>query len=252
MNLYLQQDVPAVTELAWLLGCVCPKSSMDKAVAFKQKVEKGASASIGLYTYPVLQAADILGLRPDAVPVGADQTQNVEYARDLAGRFNRAYGEVFKVPALLVRPDGGTLPGVDGEKMSKSYGNAIDPFMDEKPLRKRIMKIVTDSAEPADPKEPEDSTLYQIFSQLAGPDDLATLALADRYRASGEAGMGYGEAKQALLGLVMDHFGEARARRAEIMADDAFVDEVLRAGAAAANEILANVMDDARRACGLR
>ena len=252
VNLYLQQDVPAVTELAWLLGCVCPKSAMDKAVAFKEKTARGASASIGLYTYPVLQAADILGVRPDAVPVGADQTQNVEYARDLAGRFNRAYGEVFKVPSLLVRPDGGTLPGVDGEKMSKSYGNTIDPFMDEKPLRKRIMKIVTDSAEPADAKEPEDSAVYRIFAQLAGADDNRTRDLADRYRASGKAGMGYGEAKQALFELVMDHFGEARKRREEILADDAIVDEVLRDGAAAANEVLSGVMDDARRACGLR
>ncbi len=186
------------------------------------------------------------------MPVGADQTQNVEYARDLAGRFNRAYGEVFKVPELLVRPDGGTLPGVDGEKMSKSYGNTIDPFMDEKPLRKRVMKIVTDSAQPADAKDPEASAVFQIFSQIAGSDDLRTEALADRYRSAGEGGMGYGEAKQALFELVMDHFGPARARRAEIAADEGFVDEVLRSGAAAANEVLGGVMADARRACGLR
>ncbi|BAM04000.1 tryptophan--tRNA ligase [Phycisphaera mikurensis] len=252
INLYLQQDVPAVTELAWLLACVCPKAAMDRAVAYKEKVDRGAKPSLGLFTYPVLQAADILGVRPDAVPVGADQTQNVEYARDLAGRFNRTYGDVFKVPELLVRADGGTLPGVDGEKMSKSYGNTIDPFMDEKPLRKRIMKIKTDSADPAVAKDPEASAVFRIFSQIAGADDLRTLALADRYRASGEAGMGYGEAKQALFELVMDHFGPARARRAEILRDDALVDGVLREGAAAANAVLAGVMDDARRACGLR
>lgn len=252
VNLYLQQDVPAVTELAWLLACVCPKAAMDRQVAFKEKVARGASASLGLYTYPVLQAADILGVRPDAVPVGADQTQNVEYARDLAGRFNRAYGEVFKVPDLLIRPDGGVLPGVDGEKMSKSYGNTIDPFMAEKPLRKRIMKIVTDSSRPEDAKDPGASPVFQIFAQLAGPEDERTLRLADRYRASGEGGMGYGEAKQALFELVMDHFAEARARREEILGDEAFVDGVLRQGAEAANQVLGGVLDDARRACGLR
>ena len=142
-HIYLQQDVPQVTELSWLLGCVCPKSQMDKATTYKDKVAKGLPASIGLYTSPVLQAADILGVDADVVPVGEDQRQHVEITRDLAQRFNHAYGEVFRVPDVMVKAESGVVPGIDGQKMSKSYDNILDPFLEEKPLRKRVMKIVT-------------------------------------------------------------------------------------------------------------
>ncbi|MEM8782142.1 MAG: tryptophan--tRNA ligase [Planctomycetota bacterium] len=254
-HIYLQHDVPAVCELSWLLSCVCPKSQMDKATTFKDKVAKGLSANLGLYTYPVLQAADILAVDPDAVPVGADQKQNVEIARDLAQKFNHAYGNeeepVFKLPALMMREGATTLPGVDGQKMSKSYGNGIDPFMPEKPLRKRIMKIVTDSTPPEEAKDAESSVPYQIFAALAGPDDPRTLALKERYTATGEHGMGYGEAKQALFDLVMDTFGEARRRREALTQDQGAIDAVLRDGAAAANEVLAETMARARSAVGL-
>ncbi len=254
-HIYLQHDVPAVCELAWLLGCVCPKSQMDKATTYKDKVAKGIAASVGLFTYPVLQAADILAVDPDVVPVGADQQQHIEITRDLAQRFNHRYGTedapVFKVPEVMLREGSAVVPGVDGQKMSKSYGNGIDPFMAEKPLRKRIMKIVTDSKPPEEAKDPEDSTIFQIYVALAGREDERTQKLAERYRASGEHGMGYGEAKQALFELVMDTFKDARARRADLMQDPGHIDAVLRDGAAAANAVMAGVLARARSAVGL-
>lgn len=253
-TLYRQQDVPAVCELSWVLGCVCAKSQMDKATTYKDKVARGLPASIGLYTYPVLQAADILAVEPDVVPVGRDQRQHVEIARDLAQKFNHRYGEVFRVPEVRVREEAAVLPGLDGQKMSKSYGNTLDPFEAEKPLRKRIMKIVTDSAEPTDVKDPEASAVYQIFRGIAGADDPRTLELAERYRdpsRQGPDGFGYGHAKQALFELVMDTFGPARARRAELESDPDRVEAVLRAGAARAEAVIRPVVERVRRAVGL-
>lgn len=250
-NIYLQQDVPQVTELAWILSCMCPKHLMDKATSYKDKTARGLAASVGLYTYPILQAADILSVDPDLVPVGKDQVQHVEITRDLAQKFNNAYGEVFKLPAYQLRGDAEVLPGVDGQKMSKSYGNDIDPFMPEKPLRKRIMKITTDSTPVEEAKDPETCTVFQIFCGLAGRDDQRTLDLADRYRATGDAGMGYGHAKQALYELILDHFADARKRREELMNDPGYVDKVLADGAAAAQAKVAAVTERVRKAAGL-
>jgi len=247
-NLYLQQDVPEVTELCWMLACVCPKHLMDKATSYKDKVAKGLPASIGLYTYPILQAADILIVDPDIVPVGEDQVQHIEITRDLAQKFNHYYGQVFKVPQYRLREDAGVLPGIDGQKMSKSYDNTIDPFMPEKPLRKSIMKIVTDSTPQQAPKDPDRCTVFHIFRAIAGRDDPRTLDLAKRYRAGG---MGYGQAKQALYELILDHFADARQRRAELMNDPAYIDKVLKDGAAAAQEKVRTVMQRARAAVGL-
>jgi tryptophanyl-tRNA synthetase len=246
--IYLQHDVPAVTELAWLLGCVCPKHLMDKSTSFKDKVAKGLEASVGLYTYPILQAADILSVDADLVPVGEDQRQHIEITRDLAQKFNHRFGEVFKVPEPLIREGGGTLPGVDGQKMSKSYGNTIDPFMDEKPLRKRIMKITTDATPVEEPKDPDACNVFQIYRALAGEHDQRTQQLAERYRAGG---MGYGEAKQALYELILEHFGPARERRQALMNDPDTVDRVLAQGAAAAGQHVRAVTDRARAAAGL-
>jgi len=252
VNIYLQQDVPAVTELAWLLSCVCPKSQMDKATTYKDKVAKGISASVGLFTYPILQAADILGVAPDIVPVGEDQRQHVEITRDLAQRFNHAYSNeespIFKIPDVMVRADAGVLPGLDGEKMSKSYGNTIDPFLPEKKLRKTVMKIVSDSTPMEDAKDPEADTTFKIFRAIAGADDPRTVELAEKY-ASG--GFGYGHAKQALFELLLDHFGPARERREKLMQDPGYVESVLQSGADRANQVLHTLIQKARQAVGL-
>ncbi len=249
VNIYRQQDVPEVTELCWLLGCVCPKSQMDKQVAFKDKVARGVSASIGLYIYPILQAADILAVDPDFVPVGQDQKQNIEIARDLAQRFNHAFNaDVFKVPEGRYKAEAGLLPGLDGQKMSSSYGNYIDPFLPEKQLRKTVMKIVTDPTPMEDPKDPDADTTFQIFRAVAGADDPRTTELAAQYRAGN---FGYGHAKQALFELLLDHFADARKKREALIADPGYVDKVLADGAAAAREVARAVTDRARKAVGL-
>lgn len=249
-HLYLQQDVPEVSELAWILSCVCPKHLMDKAVSFKDKVERGLSASVGLYTYPILQAADILIVDADLVPVGKDQVQHIEITRDLAQKFNyHCETECFKLPDYRLAEHAEVLPGIDGEKMSKSYGNTIDPFMAEKPLRKRIMKIVTDGTPQEEPKDPESCTVYKIFTGIVGRNDPRSQELAQRYRAGG---LGYGHAKQALFELIMDVFADARRRREELMANPEIVDAALASGAAAARERASQVMDRVRKAAGLR
>ncbi len=249
--LYRQQDVPEVTELLWLLACVCPMSLADKGVSFKDKTAKGFEASLGLYTYPILQAADILAPQADVVPVGKDQIQHIEIARDLAGKFNHRFGEVFKVPAWRLAEGGELLPGVDGQKMSKSYGNTIDPFAEEKALRKRVMSIKSDSTAVDAAKDPETDPTFQIFRAVAGRADPRTVELERKYREPPAGGFGYGHAKQALFELLLDRFGEARRRRAELLADPAEVDRVLAAGAAKARAIARDTVDRARAACGL-
>ncbi|MBA3685677.1 MAG: tryptophan--tRNA ligase, partial [Planctomycetes bacterium] len=205
VHLYRQQDVPEVTELAWMLSCACPTHLMDKAVSYKDKLAKGFSANVGLYTYPVLQAADILYVDADLVPVGKDQVQHLEIARDIAQRFNHEFqSEIFKLPAYRLAPDAEVLPGTDGEKMSKSYGNTIDPFLEEKALRKVVMSIKTDSTPMEAAKDPETCAVYRIHRAIAGKDTQRTVDLAARYRAGG---MGYGHAKQALFELLLEHFG---------------------------------------------
>ncbi|MHC5067175.1 MAG: tryptophan--tRNA ligase [Planctomycetota bacterium] len=247
--LYRQHDVPQVTELAWLLACVCPMHLSDKGVTYKDFQAKGLAANAGIYNYPILQAADILAVDPDLVPVGRDQVQNVEICRDLAGRFNHIYkDQVFKLPAYRLSEGAAVLPGTDGQKMSKSYDNIIDPFMAEKPLRKRINKIKTDSTPVEDVKDPDGCPVYQIFRAIAGVDDPRTAELAALYRAGG---MGYGQAKQQLFELIMDHFGPARARREALMADPSQVEAVLQAGAERAGALAGATLARARSACGL-
>jgi tryptophanyl-tRNA synthetase len=249
VNIYVQHDVPEVTELTWLLSCVCPVSWMDKMVSYKDKLAKGLSANVGLYSYPILQAADILAVDADLVPVGRDQKQHVEITRDIAARFNEEFhAQVFKLPELRLSPHAEVLPGIDGEKMSKSYGNTIDPFQEEAALRKRIMSIKTDSKGVAEAKDPETCTVFRIFTAIAGKDDPRTADLAARYRSGG---MGYGHAKQALFDLLLDHFGPARKRRVELMAKPGYIDDVLKQGAKAAREKARAVLDRARKAVGL-
>ena len=250
--IYVQQDVPEVTELAWLLSCVCPMSWMEKAVSYKDKLAKGIAANVGLFTYPILQAADILAVDADVVPVGRDQVQHLELARDMAARFNEEFkADVFKVPAYRLSAEAAVVPGIDGEKMSKSYGNTIDPFQEEKALRKRIMSIKTDSKGVNEVKTPETCCVFQIFRAIAGKDDPRTLALAERYREPGADGFGYGHAKQALFELLLDHFGPARRCRAQLLEQPGYIDDVLAAGAKAARAKARIVTDRARAAVGL-
>ena len=245
--LFRQSDVPEVSELTWLLMTVAPMGLLEKCHAYKDKISKGLPTDAGLFTYPVLMAADILLYDSDIVPVGVDQVQHIEVTRDLAQKFNHLYGDVFVLPAPRVLDETAKVLGPDGEKMSKSYGNTIDVFEPEKKLRKKIMAIKTDSTPVEAPKDPEACHLFTLYKLFASPDQ--QMALAARYRAGG---MGYGEAKQALFEIAWEHFALARERREKLAADPATVEDILRAGAVRARQKGAEVLDRARTACGLR
>ena len=245
--LFRQSDVPEVCELMWLLMSVTPMSLLEKCHAYKDKIAKGLPADAGLFTYPVLMAADILLYDSDIVPVGADQVQHIEVTRDLAQKFNHLYGEVFVLPAARVLDESAKVPGPDGEKMSKSYGNTIEVFEPEKKLRKKIMAIKTDSTPVEAPKDPEACSLFTLYKLFASPERQAALAV--RYRAGG---MGYGEAKQALFEIAWEYFAIAREKREKLAADPATIEDILREGALRARQKGAEVLERARIACGLR
>jgi tryptophanyl-tRNA synthetase len=243
---FRQSDVPEVTELAWILSTVTGMGLMERAVSFKEKVEKGIEASVGLFTYPILMAADILIYRSHLVPVGKDQVQHLEMTRDIAERFNRTYGEVFPLPAPRL-DKGSYVPGTDGKKMSKSYGNTIDIFAEGNPLKKTVMGIVTDSSKVEDPKDPEKCTVFTLYSLLATEEEQA--ALAARYRAGG---MGYGDAKKLLLEKINAFFGPIRQRRKELAGRPDHVEEVLREGARKARVETRATMTLVREAVGMK
>lgn len=246
-TLFRQSDVPEITELTWLLMTVTPHGLLEKCHAYKDKVAKGLPADAGLFTYPVLMAADILLYDSDVVPVGVDQVQHVEVTRDIALKFNHTYGgEFLHLPEARVLQSTAKVPGTDGEKMSKSYGNTIEIFESEKALRKKIMSIKTDSTPLEAPKDPETCpvfTLYRLFS-----DETAQTTLAARYRAGG---MGYGEAKQALFDAALAYFAEARQRREQLAADPAGLRALLKSGAEKARAKGQEVLQRVRDACGL-
>ena len=244
--LFRQSDVPQVSELQWLLMTVTQLSLLEKCHAYKDKKAKGIAADAGLFTDPVLMAADILLYDRDIVPVGSDQVQHIEVTRDIAMRFNSIYKEVLVLPEARTLDESAKVPGVDGEKMSKSYGTTIELFPGEKPLRKRIMSIKTDTTPVESPKNPDESSIYQLYQLFATPDQQA--ALAAKYRAGG---MGYGEAKQALFEAAWSHFTEARERREKLVGDPGALEDILQAGARRAREKGAEVLDRVRSACGL-
>lgn len=247
-TLFRQSDVPEVTELTWLLMTLTQMHLLEKCHAYKDKKAKGLAADAGLFTYPVLMAADIILYDSDIVPVGVDQVQHIEVARDVAQRFNATYGrDVFVLPSPRVLEETAKVPGVDGEKMSKSYGNTIEIFEPEKKLRKKIMSIKTDSTPVEAPKNPETCAVFTLYKLFASAEQQAVLA--GKYRAGG---MGYGEAKQALFEQSLSYFSAARERRVQLESDPGFVEQVLRDGAAAARRKGAEVLDRARDACGLR
>ena len=244
--LFRQSDVPQVTELAWILSTVTPKGLLERSTSYKDKVARGLSASAGLFTYPVLMAADILIYDSDLVPVGKDQKQHIEIARDLAVKMNETFGEILKLPEPRIQAATGVVPGVDGQKMSKSYGNTIDIFGDEKEMRKRVMSIVTDSSPVEAPKDPGSSTIFQLSSLFATNEE--TAAMREAFR---RGGTGYGDFKKQLFGKLWDYFAPMRKRRTEILADPRYVDGVLERGAQRANEVADKVMARVREAVGL-
>ena len=245
-TLFVQSDVPEISELCWILMTGTSMGLLERCHAFKDKKAKGLSADAGLFTYPVLQAADILGYDSDTVPVGEDQVQHIEVCRDLAGSFNHQFGEVFTLPKAYVIDTSARVPGTDGEKMSKSYDNTIDLFEEPGPLKKKIMRITTDSRPMEDPKEPESDHLYQLYSLFA--DEPAKQEMADLYRAGG---FGYGQVKKALAELAKDYFAEAREKRKELESKPQIVLDVLADGAAKARKKAGEVLKRAQDACGL-
>ena len=244
--IWAQHDVPEVTELAWILSCITSKGMMDKAHAFKDAVAKGREVNIGLYTYPILMAADILAFDSHVVPVGKDQKQHVEMARDMAQRFNHLFGETLVIPAPQIRDDVATVPGLDGQKMSKSYNNTIEIFLPPKKLRKKIMGIVTDSKGVDEPKDPETCHVFSLYKLFATPEQQADLAA--QYRAGG---LGYGHAKQALFEVVDGQLAEARERYDHLMANPDEVRQVLAEGAERARVTARATLDRVRSASGL-
>lgn len=244
--LYRQSDLPETTELTWLLATVTPMGLLQRAHSYKDKVAAGIHPGHGLFSYPVLMAADILQYNPDIVPVGQDQKQHLEMTRDMANHFNHAYGEeVFRLPEPYVLPDVAVVPGVDGRKMSKSYGNAIRMFWPAAKLRKAVMAIVTDSTPVAEPKDTEQA-LFRLWSLFATADEREEM-----FARAARGGLGYGEVKRDLAGRICDYFGEMSARRAELAARPDDVEDVLLDGARRARALMQPVLAAAREAAGL-
>jgi tryptophanyl-tRNA synthetase len=244
--LWKQSDVPEVTELTWLLSCVTPMPMLENCHAYKDHVAKNNVPSHGLFAYPVLMAADILLYESNVVPVGRDQKQHVEVTRDIAAAMNRLYGNVFLIPEASILPTVATIPGLDGQKMSKSYGNTIELFEEEKAMRKKIMSIVTDSTPVEAPKDPSNSSIVGLYRLVASEADVAVME--NDFRAGG---MGYGDFKKRLFAAVWEYFAPMRVRRAEFAADAGYVDRVLADAAQRARAVAEKTMKRVREAVGL-
>ncbi len=246
--IFRQSDVPEVNELAWILSTVCPMGLLERCHSYKDKVAKGISANHALFAYPVLMAADILLYDSNLVPVGKDQKQHLEVTRDLAVKINEALGDAtLTIPEVLMQEDAAIVPGLDGQKMSKSYHNTIPLFGEEKPLRKLFMKIVSDSTPVEDPKPIENSTILALYRLFVNDAEYQQMV-----ESFGQGGLGYGHYKQQLWEAYWSYFSPMRHRREEILADAAYVDEILRQGAAKARETASVVLERVRKACGLR
>jgi tryptophanyl-tRNA synthetase len=250
--LFRQSDVPQVTELAWILSTVAPMGLLERSHSYKDKLARGMPPSVGLFSYPVLMAADILIYDSDVVPVGKDQKQHIEITRDLAVKINETFGQsepdvrIFKLPEPRIQAATEVVPGIDGQKMSKSYGNNIDIFGDEKEMRKRVMSIVTDSAPVEAPKDASRSTIFQLYSLVASKSEIA--GMRERFQ---KGGTGYGDFKKELFEKLWEYFTPMRKRREEILADKSYIDNVLARGAKRANEVANVVMERVRGAVGL-
>ena len=245
-TLFLQSDVPEHTELSWILSNVTPMGLLERAHSYKDKTAKGIKPNVGLFTYPVLMASDILIYSPDIVPVGKDQKQHVEITRDIAIKFNETYGkEVFKLPKEKIVENVATVPGTDGDKMSKSYGNVINMFGTKKQLKKQIMNIVTDSTPLEEPKNP-DNNITKLYSLFATEEEVN--ALKEKFLAGN---FGYGHAKTELFDKFMDYFAPFQKKREELLQNMDYVNEILKKGALKAREIATKKVDEVRDAVGI-
>ncbi|RFC48067.1 MAG: tryptophanyl-tRNA synthetase [Verrucomicrobia bacterium] len=244
---FRQSDVPEVTELSWLLSCVCPMGLLERCHSYKDKTARGLEATHGLFAYPILMAADILLYDSDIVPVGKDQKQHVEVTRDLALKMNHLYGEgLLRIPQPRIRESSAAVPGTDGAKMSKSYRNTIPLFETAKVTEKLIKGIKTDSTPVEDPKDPSDSIIVDLFRLVASPGEVEVMEEAFR-----KGGTGYGDFKKRLFSAIWEHFEPMRAGRAELEANPDQVDAILRAGAEKARSVAAKVLSRVRQAVGL-
>jgi tryptophanyl-tRNA synthetase len=243
---WVQGDIAEVCELTWILNNHTPVGLLERAHSYKDKIAKGFSPHNGLFSYPVLMAADILIMQANVVPVGKDQKQHLEITRDIAQKFNTAYGETFVMPEPLIDDGTAVVPGIDGQKMSKSYGNTLEIFAAEKALRKKVMSIVTDSTPLEDPKDPDKCNVYAIISLFL--DKAERQELAERYRAGG---LGYGQVKKELFARMWEYFAPYREKRAQLAENPDYVREVLKKGAEKAREVAMRTMDQVRAAVGL-
>ena len=244
---WVQSDVPEVTELTWILGCHTSLGLLERSHSYKDKVAKGIVPNAGLFTYPILMAADILLYQAERIPVGKDQKQHVEITRDIAERFNNAFGETFVLPEPIIPDDIAVIPGIDGQKMSKSYGNTINIFEDEASLKKKVMRIKTDSTPVEEPKDPETCNLFALYRLFADAEKIA--AMKERYL---KGGVGYGEVKKELLGLIYDYFAPFRKKRAELAKDTGAIHDILKKGAEKTRAEAVKTLDLVKERTGLR
>lgn len=244
---WVQSDVPEVTELTWILSTLTPMGLLERCHSYKDKVAKGVIASHGLFSYPVLMAADILLYQAEKVPVGKDQKQHVEVTRDIAIKFNNTFGETFTIPEPVISKDLATVPGLDGQKMSKSYGNTISIFLSDKELKKSVMAITTDATPVEEPKDPDNCNLFSIF-KLFAPEN----RLKDVHSLYVNGGAMYGKIKLELVDLIWDYFREARETRTRLENDKSYVREVLAKGAGRAREKAMVTLEQVREKVGLR
>ena len=243
---FKQSDVPEVTELSWLLSTVTPMGFLNRCHSYKDKTERGLEATHGLFAYPVLMAADILIYDSNVVPVGDDQKQHLEVTRDIAIKFNNLYGDVFVIPEPRIREDKARVPGLDGQKMSKSYGNILEIFGEEKPTKKKIMSMMTDSTPVEDPKDPSNSIIIDLFSLVASDQQLQEMK--DDFL---KGGTGYGDFKKRLFEAFWEYFEPMRAKRKELSEDPQYIKNILKEGADRAREAASATLKRARHSCGI-
>ena len=242
-----QSDMPEVVELAWILSCITPMGLLQRCTSYKDKIAQGVSPNHGLFAYPVLQAADILIFDSELVPVGADQKQHIEVTRDIAMRFNNRFGEILVIPQERILKSVAVVPGIDGQKMSKSYDNTIEIFDPEKTVKKKVMRIVTDSATVEDPKDPEKCNVFALLKLVASDEELADWD--KKYR---DGGTGYGTVKKRLAELLIEYFQPYRQKRTDLENNIDYVQSVLKTGADRARAVAAQTLEKVRKAVGLR